>query len=379
MANEVNSLKSLKKNNKSTILRLLYEKGTMSRHEIACETGLTAAAITVLVKDLIDSRTVIETGTIQRNKSGRKETLIEINYEDLRVANITIESDKIYFSICTRYKTILEKTFDCSVIKTRDPLSLADDYILDLHGNNKHKIRGIGIGVIGKVDAEKGILVDSRGLFPPNFPLKKIMNTQYPYPTIVTNNVRAQAYSIISSNLNDFLYIKHGPALGGAIVSNGRIVRGSENNAGEIGMTLVPNIHEPITLGNYTSEKRIRNIYLSKTSYDIEIEEIYKRFNSDTIANSIISDCITQIAQTIANTCLIIDPAKIVLSGGLFNYLDIFNKTCTILLEANCAKPILRPDNVEKMKFLASGNVALKSCLFGLLKKEEDDMLSFDA
>ncbi|MDD4120708.1 MAG: winged helix-turn-helix domain-containing protein, partial [Clostridia bacterium] len=68
MGNEVNSLKSLKKNNKSSILRLLYDNGAMSRLELAKETGLTTASITVLVKDLMACGAIIESGSVQRNK-----------------------------------------------------------------------------------------------------------------------------------------------------------------------------------------------------------------------------------------------------------------------------------------------------------------------
>lgn len=100
--NEVNCLKNLKQSNKSAILRLLYEGGGMSRLELAKYTGLTSAAISVLAKALLEDGLIIETGSVQRNKSGRKEVILEINYDELRVANVTIESDKIYFSIYNR-------------------------------------------------------------------------------------------------------------------------------------------------------------------------------------------------------------------------------------------------------------------------------------
>lgn len=373
MGNEVNSLKSLKKNNKSSILRLLYDNGAMSRLELAKETGLTTASITVLVKDLMSCGAIIESGSVQRNKSGRREVLLDINYKELRVANITIESDKIYFSICNRYETLIEKTFDSSVIQQADPLNPAEDDILGNHWSTQYKIRCIGIGVIGKVDTEKGILIDSRGLFPPNFPLRKVLSMQYPYPIIITNNVRAQAYSIITSELNDFLYVKHGPKLGGAIVSNGRIVRGSGNEAGEIGQTQVRNIQEKITLGDYVSEKRIRKRYEMETSKDLEAEEIYKLFSTDKVAYCVISDCLKQISDTVANIGFIIDPAKIILSGGMFLHDDIFEKLCALIKDAGYLKPVIRPTNSDKLKFLSSGIVALKFCLFGLIKPDAED------
>lgn len=196
---------------------------------------------------------------------------------------------------------------------------------------------------------------------------------QYPYPIIITNNVRAQAYSIITSELNDFLYVKHGPKLGGAIVSNGRIVRGSGNEAGEIGQTQVRNIQEKVTLGDYVSEKRIRKRYELETSKDLEAEEIYKLFSTDKVAYAIIRDCLKQISDTVVNIGFIIDPAKIVLSGGLFIYDDIFQEICDLIKDAGYLKPVIRPANSDKLKFLSSGIVALKFCLFGLIKPEAED------
>lgn len=374
--NEVNCLKNLKQNNKSSILRLLYEGGGMSRLELAKYTGLTSAAISVLAKALIEDGLIIETGSVQRNKSGRKEVILEINYDELRVANVTIESDKIYFSICTRYETLMEKTFDSSIIESFNPLDLADDDLLSAHFNEKYKIRCMGIGVIGKVDTESGILVDSRGLFPPNYPLRRILSLQYPYPMVITNNVRAQAYSIISSTLNDFFFVKHGPGLGGAFVAGGRIVRGSNNDAGEIGRTKVRNIKENITLGDYISEKRIRQLYLERTGLDLQINEIYDKFTSCDNAKAILSECIKQLSETVYNTTFIIDPQNIVVSGGLFSNQVLFDYFTSTLRSTGCTKPIIRPEHSNKIKFLASGNVALKFYLFGLIKPDLTDGFS---
>lgn len=374
--NEVNSLKSLKQNNKSTILRTLYENGGMSRLELSKSIGLTSASISVLIKDLMECGAVIETGSIQRNKSGRKEVIVEINYDELRVANVTIETDKIYFSICTRYETLVEKVFDSSLIETFEPIELGDDDILSAHFNEKYKIRCIGIGVIGKVDTDNGILIDSRGLFPPNYPLKRVLSMQYPYPIVITNNVRAQAYSIINSTLKDFFYVKHGPGLGGAIVSAGRIVRGNNNDAGEIGRTKVRNIKENITLGDYVAEKRIRKLYFEQTGNELEISEIYNRFNTCEVAKSILSECIKQLSETIHNTTFIIDPEKIVVSGGIFDNLVLYEYFLLLLRNAGCTKPVIRPENSERLKFLASGNFALKFCLFGLIQPDDEDGFS---
>jgi len=100
----------LKLNNKASILKSLFFEGAMSRIALSKALGLTGAAITMLVKELFEEGMLLDCGEkLQRNASGRKEVLIDINYDVLTAFGINIESDKIHFALCTPKKVIKEE------------------------------------------------------------------------------------------------------------------------------------------------------------------------------------------------------------------------------------------------------------------------------
>ncbi|PTX58488.1 ROK family protein [Melghirimyces profundicolus] len=57
-----------------------------------------------------------------------------------------------------------------------------------------HSIRGLGIGVPGKVDRERGIAVMQANLPWRNFPLISRLKEYYPWPILLDHDVAAAAY-----------------------------------------------------------------------------------------------------------------------------------------------------------------------------------------
>ncbi len=70
------NVSSIKLRNRSLILRLLRDQGPLSRREMALLSGLTPAAVTNLVNEMIDQGLLKETGMAQRSsKAGEGEFL----------------------------------------------------------------------------------------------------------------------------------------------------------------------------------------------------------------------------------------------------------------------------------------------------------------
>ena len=73
------NLMSVKRSNRSAALRILLEKGAMSRKRLAENMHLTPAAITKIVGDLIDDGLLREGETLNSGSAGRREILIDLN------------------------------------------------------------------------------------------------------------------------------------------------------------------------------------------------------------------------------------------------------------------------------------------------------------
>ncbi len=104
---------------------------------------------------------------------------------------------------------------------------------------------GIGIGCAGDVDPVKGIIRISPNLRWKQVPLKALLKRHLRSPIIVDNdaNVAAWAAYVVESkrNVKNLICITIGTGIGGGLVIDGKLYRGTTGSAGEIGhMTLFP-------------------------------------------------------------------------------------------------------------------------------------------
>jgi glucokinase-like ROK family protein len=98
---------------------------------------------------------------------------------------------------------------------------------------------GIGVGVPGLVDTRKGNLVFAPNLHWHDVPLQQMWTQRFELAVFVENEANAAAlgeyYFGIARDVQNFIYLSAGVGLGGGIVINGRLFRGSGGYAGEIG------------------------------------------------------------------------------------------------------------------------------------------------
>jgi glucokinase len=109
----------------------------------------------------------------------------------------------------------------------------------------RQSILGIGIGCAGDVDPETGSIRISPNLRWTNVPLKRLLARHLKFPIVVDNdaNVAAWAAYVVEAKrkIRNLIGITLGTGVGGGLVIEGRLYRGTTGSAGEIGhMTLFP-------------------------------------------------------------------------------------------------------------------------------------------
>ncbi len=104
----------------------------------------------------------------------------------------------------------------------------------------KEVIEGIGFGFPGQIDCTNGvvrILPNIPGWV--NVPIAKLMEDEFHIPTKVDNDVRCAALGELNygagKGCQNLICITVGTGIGSGIIVNGKIVRGADNAAGEIG------------------------------------------------------------------------------------------------------------------------------------------------
>ncbi len=352
MTTKVINPKTLRKSNKVNIKFILWSKGDMSRLHLAKELKLTKASITQIVNDLVYEGEVEEIGNVERKGAGRPEVLLRLNTKKHIAIGLNIENDKTHLSICTLDEILKDYVFD-----TKEKINSVQDIIEIIRPVITKWIYpyepiGIGVGIVGPVD--NGISINSYGILPNNSDIKSALEKEFGLPVKVINNIHAQARALLQGGNDNYMLIKHSPGIGCAIISNGKILGGEHSNAGEIGHSITVINGLPCRCGKkgcleaYCAEWHIQELYEVKTGNKVPVDEIYAKYGSDKNATEILDDAIQPMALAIVNTSMIVDPKKILVTGGMFNneklYNVIMNKLQELGMKKDCDISIVAQD-----------------------------------
>jgi glucokinase-like ROK family protein len=237
--------------NLSLVLRYIHNEAPVSRAQIALITGLNKSTVSSLVEELLKRKLIHETGTNSVG-TGRPATLLEINPRAGAIIGAELGVDFIAIALTDFTGNILWRE-----LNTVDPsdaqetilskfLQLTDTAIKVCEAHNLDCL-GIGLSVPGTVDLERGILVFAPNLQWRNVPLKKIFSEHTGLKIYVENDANAAAIAEhlfgAARNCDDFIFVVAGIGIGGGLFLNGKLYRGKDGLAGEIGHT--PIVAEP--------------------------------------------------------------------------------------------------------------------------------------
>lgn len=212
--------------------------------------------------------------------------------------------------------------------KVKESISAAMDYAK----NEKWEISGIGIGTPGCVDIESGYLRGST----PNFKLWKdvaIQNpleSQFNIPVFVDNDANAMAYGEYlfgaGENCENAICITLGTGIGGGIIINQQLFRGSNYAGAELGHMSICHNGKRCRCGGigcwelYASAPTMVENYraLHADGDSITPREIFDRYqNNDSVATKVINEEIKMVGAGLASLVNIFNPERIIIGGGL--------------------------------------------------------------
>lgn len=110
---------------------------------------------------------------------------------------------------------------------------------------DKGDLVGIGVGIAGQVDADRGVLLGTPNLSQAtvDLPLAASLKSHFGVPTALRNDVQIAAEGELhfgaGVGVEDFLCVFVGTGIGGAIVQGGELVTGATATAGEIGHVII--------------------------------------------------------------------------------------------------------------------------------------------
>ena len=227
------------------IMRALRRQGRISRGEISNITGWSKAKASQEIRSLVEKGYLVELGE-GASQGGRKPRLLRINNQLGYIAGIDIGATSIDIALADVTGLMLQRCSEPTDVKLTPEIVFGrcSELLLELihaQGASPDQILGIGIGVPGPVDFARGVLV-APPLMPEweNFPIRDFFKQTFPSAFVVVDNdvnimALGEQRSGDGAGIDHFIFVKIGTGIGAGIISNGKLHRGSDGCAGDIG------------------------------------------------------------------------------------------------------------------------------------------------
>lgn len=242
----------LRQTNAEILLRLLRESGPCSKADLVRASGLSAPSVTNVVATLV-SIGLVETLGEGDSTGGRPPDILRFKADHGCVAGVEITRNVVRFLLAdlngrelAQSETLIRKS---TSIPRQVCRHIAKELrqLLRMRWLSGRQLCHVTVGVPAIVNVDEGSVLAFTALQNWNrVPFGPMLARELKCPVLVDNdtNLAAQGefHSGAARGVSDFVFITIGEGVGAGVFLNGRIYRGAQWSAGEIGYLRVPDI-----------------------------------------------------------------------------------------------------------------------------------------
>jgi predicted NBD/HSP70 family sugar kinase len=232
--------------NRFEVMRHIIASSTVSRQQVASDTGLSVATVANLVGELLELGLLVEVG-YQDSGGGRPRGLVSVNPAGGVLVGIDVAETYVHVELFDPALTVLASVEEALRPAERRPEQVVAHILSSLRsaltkaGVRHDRVLGVGVSVPGQVDREGGVSV-----FAPNWdwhdvPLRSLLSASLDLPLYLDNPLRACAVAELwfgaGRGRDDVVVVNLGTGVGAGFVFGGALHRGATNSAGEWGHT----------------------------------------------------------------------------------------------------------------------------------------------
>ena len=351
--------------NRARVMRLIQDKSGIDRTELASLIGVSNAAITNIVNELIAANIVQE--TISSGDSvarGRKRVGLQIDRSGGFVLGITAIATSVSIVLANiRGEVIDEVDVDPTHIEnpehTLNQIHKKASIVLQRNAVPMDRLFGIGFSVAGYLASDEQSLEFASYLGWPNFNLSAKLQNMFGQNVSVENVNRCIALAEIRfgtmAETKDMILIRSALGLGGVLVNEGRVLRGSHNLVGNLGHVLAVPDGELCSCGKRGCLNTVAagwaviyKLGAASSSYDTinkyrtQNEQLRELLGSEKMRDETVISALSEAGSTLATHLLpiiqIMNPEAICLTGPVGRhsaYAESFRKTL-LQFDLNC-------------------------------------------
>lgn len=340
----------LKRQNRAAVLRGILAFGPLSRRALCRKTGLTASTITYIVGELIAAGLVRELGTVEAEagpaRVGRREVMIDLDPlggvvlgGHIGMQRVVLAVGDLRAGILSQIRFPTEAERGPAAVIARIAAEIPG--LLARAGIGPERILGIGMGIVGAVEPQSGVLGFSPELDWQGTRLRDMLQEATGLPTVADSGRRGMALAEmmfgLGQGVRDFMMVHVGSTIVAGIVSDQRLYRGAAGSGGSIGHLALAGLDGRCHCGRIgcldtvASERSMeqRALDLARQAPDSALaramqdeaqplprHRLYAAVGAgDTLAVQILDDAARHLGAAIANVLSVLD-LELVLVGG---------------------------------------------------------------
>ncbi|MEU3402765.1 ROK family transcriptional regulator [Streptomyces sp. NPDC006670] len=325
------SQSSLHRANLERVVRAVRLAGSLTQAEIARTTGLSAATVSNIVRELKEGGTVEVTDT---SAGGRRARSVSLSGDagivigvDFGHAHLRVAVGNLAHQVLAEESEPLD--VDASWVDGFDRAEALVGRLVQQVGVARDKVIGVGLGVPGPIDVESGTL-GSTAILPgwAGINPRQELSRRLGVPVYVDNDANLGALGELvwgsGRGVRDLAYIKVASGVGAGLVINGQIYRGPGGTAGEIGHITLDESGPVCRCGNrgcletFAAARYVLPLLQGSHGPELTMEKVVELAREgDPGCRRVIGDVGRHVGSGVASLCNLLNPSRIVLGGSL--------------------------------------------------------------
>ncbi|MFD0265885.1 ROK family protein [Streptomyces sp. NPDC127106] len=325
------SQSSLHRANLERVVRAVRLAGSLTQAEIARSTGLSAATVSNIVRELKDGGTVEVTDT---SSGGRRARSVSLSGDAGIVIGVDFGHTHLRVAVGNLAHQVLAEEsapmdVDASWADGFDRAEVLVGQLIAGIGVGLEKVIGVGLGVPGPIDVESGTL-GSTAILPgwAGINPRQELARRLGVPVYVDNDANLGALGELvwgsGRGVKDLAYIKVASGVGAGLVINGQIYRGPGGTAGEIGHITLDESGPVCRCGNrgcletFAAARYVLPLLQGTHGPELTMERVVELAREgDPGCRRVIADVGRHVGSGVANLCNVLNPSRVVLGGSL--------------------------------------------------------------
>ncbi len=200
--------------------------------------------------------------------------------------------------------------------------------VAELPAEERGRLVGVGVCAAGQIDWEKGVVVYASPNIPgwTGTPVKSVLEARLELPVTVDNDANAAAYGEwwvgAGKGARSLVMLTIGTGIGGGVILNGQVLRGSNWRGGEIGHLILVaggdrcNCGQVGCLEVYASGTAIARA-ARDAGLQLEAPAVFAAAAGSPAAQAVLNRAARALACGVVSLASVLDPERFVLGGGV--------------------------------------------------------------